>query len=418
MNWTGHASPAKSRMIVANSSGLSPWMLCPASSTTTTASWGRRRRNSATSSSSTTGERLPRASSTGTGIAWSASHRAWKSARSTCRPVSAGGRPTWWRQAHVPSGSWTELWRTPRRREDSDRVGLNWMVRSRISSKVANVSGPDRKAAMSDVLSLVDPRGDVDQQEPADQVGMAGGQDDRRGAAQRHADHRPGVGSEPLDDLGDVVGHGRRVEPGRVLGPVGVAVAGQVDGQQRPAERQGDRVPGVGVLPTAVHEHQLRRGLSPHQGADPPPGGHLDGLPPHHRRCGRRGGRPPRRSRGRGRTRRRSVRARSRSAPPVRVGSRGAGFGWSVGSGRARRRARRGCRRPPGTGCRTPPGRRARRSRSTTSAATSAGEPTAASVASMASSMRAGISSHRPDLLSALSSGCRSSQPSTSRTGR
>ena len=82
-----------------------------------------------------------------------ASHSAWKSARSTWRPVSAAGRPTWWRQAQVPSGSWTELWRTPRRNDDTERVGLNWTVRSRISSKVANVSGPDRKAAMSDVLS-------------------------------------------------------------------------------------------------------------------------------------------------------------------------------------------------------------------------------------------------------------------------
>ena len=41
----------------------------------------------------------------------------------------------------VPSSRWTALWSTPRRSDDTDRVGLNWMVRSRISSKEAKVMG-------------------------------------------------------------------------------------------------------------------------------------------------------------------------------------------------------------------------------------------------------------------------------------
>ena len=51
---------------------------------------------------------------------------------------------------------------------------------------------------------------------------------------------------------------------------VGVAVAGQVDGQQRPAEGQGDGVPGVGVLRPAVDQDELGRPVgAPEQAATP-----------------------------------------------------------------------------------------------------------------------------------------------------
>ena len=40
-------------------------------------------------------------------------------------------------------------------------------------------------------------------------------------------------------------------------------MAGQVDREQRAAERQRERVPGVRVLPAAVQQHQLRFGVAP-----------------------------------------------------------------------------------------------------------------------------------------------------------
>src|ERR1019366_4122178 len=85
--------PRNPVMIRASSSGRSPWMLWPAPSTTTTSSDGPGRRNAATYASSTTGERLPRASSTGTPIRSRTSHCHPKSTRSTWSPVVEAGRP-------------------------------------------------------------------------------------------------------------------------------------------------------------------------------------------------------------------------------------------------------------------------------------------------------------------------------------
>ena len=45
----------------------------------------------------------------------------------------------------------------PRRNEDSERVGLNRTVRSRISSKLANDSGPAMNEVMADALSRFTP---------------------------------------------------------------------------------------------------------------------------------------------------------------------------------------------------------------------------------------------------------------------
>ena len=258
-------------------------MLCPASATSTTLSAGRRRRNSASSSSSTTGDRLPRTRSTGTPMALEGVPRIRLSARSTCSPGSMAGRPSWWRHVQVPSGSWTELCRTPRRSEDTERVGLNWTVRSRISSKVANVSGPDRKAAMSDVLSPVTPG----VMSTSRSRGPGRGWRVARAMAVAPPRDMPTTarasGRQRAHDPGHVVGHGPRVEPGRVRGPVRVPVAGQVDRQQRPVERQGHGVPRVGVLAASVEQDQFRRGLAPHQRTHPPTGRHLTDSAAHGR---------------------------------------------------------------------------------------------------------------------------------------
>ena len=128
----------------------------------------------------------------------------------------------------------------------------------------------------------------------------------RRHAAHRHAHDGPGVRGEGADGHGHVlrVPLQRQLPTGAVARPVGVAVAGQVDGDERPPERHRHRVPGVGVLRPAVEEHQLRLGAPPDQGAEA-----TAPAPP--RRAGaarwaarRRAGRTPRRSRGTARTRR------------------------------------------------------------------------------------------------------------------
>ena len=53
---------------------------------------------------------------------------------------------------------------------------------------------------------------------------------------------------------------------------------------QRAPEGHRHRVPGVGVLGTTVQQDQLRRSLSPHEGAEAPAGAHLH-------RCSADGGR-------------------------------------------------------------------------------------------------------------------------------
>ena len=45
----------------------------------------------------------------------------------------------------------------PRRSDASERPGLKWMVRSRISSKLAKTSGPDMKAMMGSAFWLSTP---------------------------------------------------------------------------------------------------------------------------------------------------------------------------------------------------------------------------------------------------------------------
>ena len=84
-------------------------------------------------------------------------------------------------------------------------------------------------------------------------------------------DDAAGVRGERPDRRGDVLGGGER-RAGlelRPAGRVGVAVAGQVDGDERPgAQGHGHGVPGVGVLRAAVEQHELGVALAPHQGAE------------------------------------------------------------------------------------------------------------------------------------------------------
>ncbi len=77
------------------------------------------------------------------------------------------------------------------------------------------------------------------------------------------------------DHDGNVVGEVHRCV-GTVGAPARMAVAGKVDREQRPAERERDRVPGVGVLGPAVQQDELRRLGTPTQGADRAPGGFVD----------------------------------------------------------------------------------------------------------------------------------------------
>ena len=104
--------------------------------------------------------------------------------------------------------------------------------------------------------------------------------------------------------VGHVLGVGLEADDA-LAAAVGVAVAGEVEGDERPPERHRHRVPGVRVLRAAVEEHELGRAVAPHQRAQapvrtpPPPtrGGRWAGR--------RRADRTPRRSRGTSRTRRR-----------------------------------------------------------------------------------------------------------------
>ena len=54
-----------------------------------------------------------------------------------------------------------------------------------------------------------------------------------------------------------------------VAAAVGVPVAGEVDGDERAAQRHGDGVPRVRVLRAAVQEHELGLAVAPHERAQP-----------------------------------------------------------------------------------------------------------------------------------------------------
>ena len=96
---------------------------------------------------------MPRTSITGMARRETTSHRLASS--TPPRRRSRGKRA--WRQTQLPSSSWTALCRMPRRNEDSERVGLYSTVRARMSSKLAKVGGPSRKAMMGEAFLSLTP---------------------------------------------------------------------------------------------------------------------------------------------------------------------------------------------------------------------------------------------------------------------
>ena len=152
-----------------------------------------------------------------------------------------------------------------------ERVGLKSTVRSRISSKLANVSGPFDEVDDRRRLVAVDARRDVDEHELADE---------RRATARSSASAVRPPSDMPTTAAasGASCAHHRR-RPTRAfsagqyawsVAPVGVTVAGQVDREQRSVEGERDGVPGVRVLRAAVQEHELGRPGAPPQRAQRP----------------------------------------------------------------------------------------------------------------------------------------------------
>ena len=161
-------------------------------------------------------------------------------------------------------------------------MGLCWMVRV---EQIVEAGERGRAAhEIGDRLGLhaVDPGRDVDQRQTTDEIGGVGGERDRRHAAERHPDDEFGIGRHGADHLGHVGGHRRHSTlAGGVGRGIAVAVARQVDRDERPVERQRHRVPRVGVLGAAVDQHDLGWALAPHQRAEVAAIGQGDRLPPH-----------------------------------------------------------------------------------------------------------------------------------------
>ncbi len=65
--------------------------------------------------------------------------------------------PRSYRHTQDPSGSCRALWRIPRRSDDSERVGLNSIVRASRSSKLANDCGPSTKSVTALVFAAFTP---------------------------------------------------------------------------------------------------------------------------------------------------------------------------------------------------------------------------------------------------------------------
>ena len=130
--------------------------------------------------------------------------------------------------------------------------------------------GRERLRALDEGMHLgglvaVDPRGHVDDHEPADQPGVTGSDGSGGQPAERHPDEHLGLGRQRADHHRQVVGVlARAVAP--VDAPVRPAVTGQVDGQHRHRPRgERHRVPRVGVLCPTVDQHQPRRSVAPPQ---------------------------------------------------------------------------------------------------------------------------------------------------------
>ena len=206
---------------------------------------------------------------------------------------------------------------------------------------------------MSELFSLVDPGRDVDQGQPGHQLGVGGGQGD--GGGSRRATCRPpsrAEGASAADDDGDVVGHGPRIEHPGVAGPVGVAVAGQVDPPPGAGRGPGPRCPRCGrsALLRGGRRSRARRSPRPAR-SNRPARRHLDGLGGAPSGDRSREGRPRWRSRRTGRTRRSGRRRRARSCRHPR------GTRWPMADDQLGQASRR----PPGRACRSPPGRPAPR---------------------------------------------------------
>ena len=162
------------------------------------------------------------------------------------------------------------------------------MVRARISSKLAKLSGPCTNAVMALDFSALTPGVTSTSTSGRTRSDCDVRQRDRGEATERHAHHREGVRAPAR-------GWRRRrrrrsrtrsSEPWRPR--VGVAVAREVDGDERSIQRQRHGVPGVRVLGAAVEEDELGRSLAPHQRAEPPPVAERHRLPAHGRRMRRR----------------------------------------------------------------------------------------------------------------------------------
>ena len=262
-------------MMVASSSGRSPCTLWPAPSTPMTFADGWRRSSSATSSSSTTDQARPRTSKTGTPSRETASQRSGELG------VRAGARGLGAEAGVAPDpAAVLALDRVVQDAASQRGLGPARIVLDGAREQV--IEAVEAGGAVDEVgdrrrLLRVDAGRDVDEHERTHELGRMVGQSQRRDAAERHPDDATRVGRQLGDHGGEVapVGGGR---DGAVGPAVGVAVAGQVDGEERAAERERDGVPGVRVLRAAVHQHQL--GLpgagAPEQAGHRAAGVHLD----------------------------------------------------------------------------------------------------------------------------------------------
>ena len=135
----------------------------------------------------------------------------------------------------------------PRRSDASVRVGLCSIVRARISSKLANVAGPRTKSVIALALSRSTPGVMSTSTRRADELGRRSA----RAMAVSPPSDMPttarGVRGEHGDRLADVGGErlGAMVAA-RCSGGVGVAVPGQVDGDERTVEGESRRCPRCG----------------------------------------------------------------------------------------------------------------------------------------------------------------------------
>ena len=154
----------------------------------------------------------------------------------------------------------------PRRRDETERVGLCSIVRASNASKSSNVVGPFTKSVMCFAFCALTPGVMSIRVSELTRSGRSLATNDRNQAPKGHPHQCVGPRGQLVECVRDVASVTAR--RGRAIGRgVGVSVTGQVERDHGALQRQCDGVKSVGVLCATVYEDQQGFAVAPGESA-------------------------------------------------------------------------------------------------------------------------------------------------------